>query len=72
MISDTMAIPANLDAFLLREDFHAEGDRPAINEFQEMGLTELREQWVHHVGYTDPTCARRNRQSDSGTSNDIK
>jgi hypothetical protein len=44
---DVMAIPANLDAFLPREDFHAEGDVPPINEFSEMGLTELREQWVH-------------------------
>src|SRR5882724_1035669 len=42
-----MAIPANLDAFLLREDFNAHGDKPKINEFGEMGITELREQWVH-------------------------
>jgi hypothetical protein len=44
---DFMGIPANLDAFLLREDFNAEGDKPKINQFVEMGITELREQWVH-------------------------
>jgi len=44
---DSMAIPANLDAFLPREDFNADGNRSPINEFGEMGLTELREQWVH-------------------------
>jgi hypothetical protein len=37
-----MAVPANLDAFLPREDFYAEGNKPKINEFQEMGLSDLR------------------------------
>jgi len=46
-IIDFMAIPTNLDAFLPREDFNADGDKPKINEFGEMGITELREQWVH-------------------------
>jgi hypothetical protein len=50
---DVMAIPANLDAFILREDFYADGSKPAINEFQEMGLTELREQWVHKLRKPD-------------------
>jgi len=35
-----MAIPANLDVFLPREDFNAEGDKPKINEFQEMGIEQ--------------------------------
>jgi hypothetical protein len=42
-----MAVPANLDAFLPREDFNADGNQSPINDFHEMGLTELREQWVH-------------------------
>ncbi len=48
-----MAIPANLDAFLPREDFHTEGNAPPINEFSEMGLTELRDQWVYKLRKPD-------------------
>lgn len=42
-----MATPANLDAFLPREDFNAEGNNSSAYDFHEMGLIELREQWVH-------------------------
>ena len=45
--ADLMSIPANLDAFLPREDFNTDGNHSPRNEFLEMGLTELREQWVH-------------------------
>ena len=48
-----MAIPANLDAFLPREDLYAEGNEPKVNEFSEMGITELREQWVQRLRKPD-------------------
>ena len=40
-----MAVPANLDAFLLREDFFAESDKSKSQqeEFVEIGLTDLKD-----------------------------
>ena len=40
-----MAVPANLDAFLLREDFFAESDKSKSQqeEFLEIGLTDLKD-----------------------------
>lgn len=45
MISESMAAPANLDAFLLREDFFAESDKSKAQqeEFVEIGLSDLKD-----------------------------
>jgi hypothetical protein len=48
MEPSTMALPANLDAFLTREDFFADPDpsKPVHPEFHEIGLSDLKETYV--------------------------
>jgi len=48
MISDVMAIPANLDAFLKREDFFSEPikGKAQQEEFDEIGLIDLKDTFI--------------------------